>query len=228
MKKLRDIIPGERFGRWTAIEPSTIMLGKSKAWLCRCECGTERLVPIYILLNGTSRSCGCLRVDLLKQRRQDLTGQRFNRLTAISPNGPNAWLCRCDCGKLSNVGTNHLTTGHTKSCGCYNRERVKNELAKYYPIAWAKRKKQFYEGTAISAIEVGKRANKNSISGIRGVTLLPHGKYRAELTLQGKRYQLGVFSTKEEAAEARRLAEKRIFAPVIEAFEAKKMNQPEE
>lgn len=228
MKKLRDIIPGERFGRWTAIEPSTILIGTAKTWLCRCECGTEKVLPINRLLNGKSRSCGCLRVDLLRQRRQDLTGQRFNRLTAISPNGPGAWLCRCDCGKLSTVGTNHLTTGHTKSCGCYNRERAKNDMAKYYPIAWAKRKQQFYEGTSISAIAVGKRANKTSKTGIRGVTLLPNGRFRAELTLQGKRYNLGFFSTKEEAAEARRLAEKSIFAPVIEAYEAKKMNRPEE
>ena len=65
------------------------------------------------------------------------------------------------------------------------------------------------------------------MSGIRGVTLLPNGRFRAELTLQGKRYNLGFFSTKEEAAEARRLAEKSIFAPVIEAFEAEKTKQAE-
>ena len=228
MKKLRDIIPGERFGRWTVIEPSTILIGKAKTWLCRCECGTERLLPNHRLLNGTSRSCGCLRVDLLKQRRQDLTGQRFTRLTVISLNESGTWLCRCDCGKLCSLVTNHLTTGHTKSCGCYNRDHVKNDLAKYRPIAWAKRKQQFFEGTSISAIVVGKRANKTSMSGIRGVTLLPNGRFRAELTLQGKRYNLGFFSTKEEAAEARRLAEKNIFAPVIEAYEAKRMNKPEE
>ena len=227
MKKLRDIIPGERFGRWTAIEPSTIMLGKSKAWLCRCECGTERLVTIYRLLYGTSLSCGCLKIDKNKQRRQDLTGQRFTRLTALSPDGPSTWLCRCDCGKFCSIGTNQLTKGYVKSCGCYNRDRAKNEMTKYFPLCLEKISEQQYDGTMICAIRLGRKALKNSKTGIRGVTQIPNGKYRAEIKLRGKRYHLGVFFTKEDAAEARRLAEERLYAPVIEAFEAKKMNQPE-
>lgn len=36
------------------------------------------------------------------------------------------WTCKCDCGNISFVTTNHLTSGHTKSCGCYNRELIGN------------------------------------------------------------------------------------------------------
>lgn len=68
------------------------------------------------------------------------------------------------------VSSQTATTGHTKSCGCYNRDHVKNDLAKYRPIAWAKRKQQFFEGTSISAIVVGKKGKQTSMSGIRGVT----------------------------------------------------------
>lgn len=61
----------------------------------------------------------------------DLTGQRFNRLTVIKVAGKNKtgnylWLCKCDCGheKEIIVASKDLKTGNTKSCGCYNKERL--------------------------------------------------------------------------------------------------------
>ena len=61
--------------------------------------------------------------------KKDLTGQRFGRLTVIreygrSKDGQIMWLCRCDCGGEVVVTSNHLCSGHTKSCGCLQRERV--------------------------------------------------------------------------------------------------------
>ena len=55
----------------------------------------------------------------------DLTGRRFGRLVVISRDkgrhshrGEAHWLCRCDCGGLSVVRSDHLRSGHTASCGC--------------------------------------------------------------------------------------------------------------
>lgn len=57
----------------------------------------------------------------------DLTGQRFNRLTVIqrsvdyiSRQGRHEvqWLCQCDCGNLRTIRAGNLTNGHTISCGC--------------------------------------------------------------------------------------------------------------
>lgn len=49
---------------WTKIGPETRMDNKNKlrAFLCRCICGTVRKVSIYVLDNGTSRSCGCINI----------------------------------------------------------------------------------------------------------------------------------------------------------------------
>jgi len=33
--------------------------GQSR-WLCRCECGTEKVVTAHHLKNGNTKSCGCL------------------------------------------------------------------------------------------------------------------------------------------------------------------------
>lgn len=59
---------------------------------------------------------------------QDLTGQRFGRLTVIrrAKNRRNLtyWLCKCDCGKEVEVSKGSLVRGYTKSCGCYNLEKI--------------------------------------------------------------------------------------------------------
>lgn len=57
----------------------------------------------------------------------DLTGIKYGRLTAIKRVGVNnsgnaTWLCVCECGQQTSVGSNNLRSGHTKSCGCLGRE----------------------------------------------------------------------------------------------------------
>jgi hypothetical protein len=60
---------------------------------------------------------------------KDLTGMVFGDLTVISlgkvvedkrKDGTKYrhWVCRCLCGKTSEVRSCHLVSGHTKSCGC--------------------------------------------------------------------------------------------------------------
>lgn len=63
----------------------------------------------------------------MRGKRIDLTGQRFGRLTALYFVGTNEagnaiWRVRCDCGvEFQTLGA-YLTTGRTKSCGCYRSE----------------------------------------------------------------------------------------------------------
>lgn len=61
---------------------------------------------------------------------RDLTGEQFNRLRVIgqaekSRCGRTRWKCRCTCGKEVIVQGAHLVSGHTQSCGCYNKDRIK-------------------------------------------------------------------------------------------------------
>ena len=64
---------------------------------------------------------------------RDLTGQRYNRLTVIARDGTNkfgasTWLCQCDCGNRTVVARSALLSGGTKSCGCWHRDYVTNQL----------------------------------------------------------------------------------------------------
>lgn len=53
-----------------------------------------------------------------------LTDRTFGHWRVIGPSTRrrHAWLCRCDCGTVKDVQTNHLTSGKTLSCGCRRSE----------------------------------------------------------------------------------------------------------
>ena len=36
------------------------------------------------------------------------------------------WFCECDCGKTTTVRAHNLISGHTKSCGCFRKDKVKS------------------------------------------------------------------------------------------------------
>lgn len=58
---------------------------------------------------------------------QDITGRKFNRLTAqwpIAKEGSTVrWLCLCECGKIITTTYNCLRMKNTKSCGCLKLEK---------------------------------------------------------------------------------------------------------
>ena len=61
----------------------------------------------------------------------NLTGQKFGRWTVLYEAGRNKrggarWLCKCDCGTQKEVNGHDLLRGHTKSCGCLQKETVTN------------------------------------------------------------------------------------------------------
>ena len=57
----------------------------------------------------------------------NITGQKFNRLTAIEMVGTNkhrhaVWMFKCDCGNITCAEAACVIRGGTKSCGCLNTE----------------------------------------------------------------------------------------------------------
>ena len=73
-------------------------------------------------------------------RYQDLTGQKFGRLTAVSIAEPHRspcghivtmWNCICDCGNKKVVSTVELKRGNVRSCGCLMKELVAKRSKKY-------------------------------------------------------------------------------------------------
>jgi len=55
-----DIPIGSQFGKLTVIRQAN-NIGKNRAFLCECECGTLKTVQGRYLRLGTVKSCGCSR-----------------------------------------------------------------------------------------------------------------------------------------------------------------------
>jgi hypothetical protein len=75
-------------------------------------------------------------------RRKDLTGKRFGRLVVIKHDHTDKdakksyWLCKCDCGKETIAQGAQLTNRHTKSCGCFRKDRC-SKLSEKMPNSQA-------------------------------------------------------------------------------------------
>jgi hypothetical protein len=73
-RRRRRDLTGREFGRWTVIEkgpnsdPTPSQPTGGTRWLCRCACGTEKLVTSDSLRSGDSKSCGCWARELTAAR----------------------------------------------------------------------------------------------------------------------------------------------------------------
>lgn len=67
-------LPDERFGSLTLLEEATSLPRKDRPqyserrWLCRCDCGNEKIIRQSNLVNSTTKSCGCLANQTAKNR----------------------------------------------------------------------------------------------------------------------------------------------------------------
>lgn len=115
MGKLLEL-SGKRFNHWTVIRRSDVTSNKQVKWLCKCDCGIERLVAGANLKNNSSKSCGCA------WKQDNLVGRMFGNLRVISPAGfigkYRAWLVHCDCGTEKIIRGGNLLHGNIRSCGC--------------------------------------------------------------------------------------------------------------
>ena len=82
---------GKRFGRLVVVAPSESVRYKSSVharWLCKCDCGNEKVISAQVLVNGNTKSCGCLNIENCKKM-SDKSNAEFakegTRLDLISP-----------------------------------------------------------------------------------------------------------------------------------------------
>jgi hypothetical protein len=64
-------ITGQVFHRWTVIKYDDTKPGKKAFWICRCECGTIKSIFGSNLRLGTTKSCGCLMLEVSKAPRNE-------------------------------------------------------------------------------------------------------------------------------------------------------------
>ena len=110
------VSPGQTYGKLTVISATEKRANGKVVWLCRCSCGKTKDVSGSHLISGDVTSCGCKHFGIL-------IGQTYGELTAIgsldkkTKNGGSIYLCRCSCGRTTEVRGSNLKSGHVTSCG---------------------------------------------------------------------------------------------------------------
>lgn len=77
---------GQRFHRWTVLSK-----GPGCFWLCRCDCGTKKLILQKNLRFGYSKSCGCLQVETVRKN-ETVHGYATDPITGKPHPFYRAWL----------------------------------------------------------------------------------------------------------------------------------------
>jgi len=78
MGKIIDIT-GKRFGRLVAVKMDHINKHKQHCWSFICDCGNKKIVNKHDVMNGFTKSCGCLVIETSKKynTKHGLCGTKF-------------------------------------------------------------------------------------------------------------------------------------------------------
>lgn len=123
-QRRKTLKKGNEYNRWTVLDIGK-QVGFSK---CQCECGTIKEVDNGSLKQGLSKSCGCLNIEQLQNRRKYLKiGAPYGKLIIKEHSKKAGYsICECDCGKICNVRNSGLKRDIINSCGCFKKGNLKN------------------------------------------------------------------------------------------------------
>ncbi|SDJ19587.1 hypothetical protein [Natribacillus halophilus] len=136
----------------------------------------------------------------MSRKRLDLANKRYGKLKVVKQSdavdGRTTWLCDCDCGNQVIVKGVYLTTGETKSCGCLKGDQEQENLRQQYD-------NKRVDGV-VKPLFKDKEPRKDSTTGFRGVTKYytrssNELRYKAWITVKGKRYFKYGFKTPDDA-----------------------------
>lgn len=214
-------LTGQRFGALTVLKYVAAADNPTHyaGWMVRCDCGTEKFANGDALRSGKITSCGC---NIIRNQRraatirespkyEDITGQKFYRLTALEFLGRNYWRWRCDCGNETTAKAADVKSGEIQSCGCLLSETGHKKAVEDNVF-------EYFDGTIVSRLRhimadpVTKGIKPRTTSG--GIMT-----WAAYIGVQGKEISLGTFATREAAEQARRYAERRYWLPIIRDYE---------
>lgn len=129
-------ITGQRFGKLIAIKPTDKKIGTNVVWEMKCDCGNTTYVSTANLGDGkrNTKSCGCLHKEVVNI---SLVGNKYGRLSVVKQGkhigGKITWVCKCECGNITEVSGSHLKSGRVRSCGCIRKEMVGTKHPNYNP-----------------------------------------------------------------------------------------------
>ena len=95
----RKDLTGQKFGKWTVL--SVVDDGPDKKrtyWKTQCSCGSDPVVlrSDHFINKGSAKDCGCGYI----KGKQDIVGEKFNKLTVSKWLEHTLYECECECGNI--------------------------------------------------------------------------------------------------------------------------------
>jgi hypothetical protein len=198
---------GNRFHRLLVIELSKQVHSKTSRaafYLCKCDCGNEKIISINSLRSGKTKSCGCLHIEAIKNAKHSITHGKsyvseysiwsdmkkrcFNKKSTHFNHYGGRGITVCEHWLVFENFYKDMGPRPSKK---HSLDRVDNN-GNYQPnnCRWATKREQ----------NLNKR-HKIGISGLRGIRPANSRKnpFQAYYFVNGKSVYIGNFKTKEEA-----------------------------
>lgn len=231
MKKTINLI-GQRFGNLTVINQDNDYVSPKgchkKQWLCRCDCGNEKVLIGNNLTRGKVRSCGCLTSRFLSQLRKkyniyDLSGEHGIGYT--SNTNKIFYFDLEDYDKIKDYCWIENDNGYIISFIHLNRHKIKSirlhrlildvaeelQVDHMNGVLYDNRKSQL-RVCSCKQNSMNLKKSKNNTSGVKGVYWSKNeSKWYASINYNCIKVHLGYFDKKEDAAQVRKEAEIKYF-----------------
>lgn len=228
-------ITGLKFGRLLVLRKTNMKSHRKSdngayLWECLCDCGNICYYSRYSLISVKGvKSCGCLQSDAAKLSGKkyceyDLTSYPFG--IAYCSNGTHFFFDKEDYDKIKEYCwwyDGRYVCAHTLADDKYTtkiirlhrlvmdiKDREDINVDHKNLVRYDCRKSNLRKAT-YSQNGMNKDVSHLSSTGIVGVRQEKSGKYVATININNKTIRIGLFKTKEEAAEARAEAELKYF-----------------
>lgn len=227
MTKLIDLT-GQRFGRLTILSKDPVSKNGQVRWLCRCDCGNEKVIIGTSIRGGVTLSCGCLSREITSKVRtthgHTRGSAKDSRRSTPEWQAWRAMISRC-------TNPNRRDNKHYLDRGITVSPRWINNFENFYADMGDRPSPQhsidridvnggYTPGNVKWSTVIEQRLNRrkfsNNTSGFPGVNK-KGTKWCARINIDGngKKTHLGYFDNLDDAIEARKQAEIKYFGRTL-------------
>lgn len=226
MVEVREDLSGKTFGRLKVICQAEDIIGgdgcKIAAWKCECSCGNIVIVRGICLKRGTTRSCGCYKIDQTKIKNRRYNKYEFHNDTVDVYISDDVFftVSLSDFDIVKNYKWYAKDRGYIETK--INRKNV--YLHRLITKCPADMVIDHIDGNPMNNTRsnlricsgeqnsLNKKVQKNNTSGIPGVSYSKsNNKWVSYIQMNNKRIHLGDYSDINDAIEARKKAEAKYY-----------------
>lgn len=145
----------DKYNRWTFIEKKVDDTGRQIGWICRCDCGTERLIKTpNTILHGKSQSCGCYKSEFFSEHNPMYREEIVDKVRQSMKSDPNrseilkraVEASKSEETKAKRKSTNQLKYGGAApSCSLEIQDKIKSTNMERYGVLAPSQNKEIFD-----------------------------------------------------------------------------------